>query len=124
MRTIRDYWDHAATLVEYQLNLVGVTTRDEDGAVSTEMALVIAALVAIAVTASVIFMAIVRDNANAIPDNVPPPTPEQADSDLPRFSSPQPVRYVLEINAGEAAANIQVGDLVAFAGSLKDRFGC
>ena len=48
MRTIRDYWDHAATLVEYQLNLVGITTRDEDGAVSTEMAIVIAALVAIA----------------------------------------------------------------------------
>ncbi len=75
MRMIRHYWDHATTLVEYQLNLVGVTTRDEDGAVSTEMAIVIAALVAIAVTASVIFMAKVRDNANAIPDNVPPPTP-------------------------------------------------
>ena len=75
MRTIRDYWDHAATLVEYQLNQVGVTTRDEDGAVSTEMAIVIAALVAIAVTASVIFMAKVRDNANAIPDNVPAPAP-------------------------------------------------
>ena len=75
MRTIRHYWSHATTLVEYQLNLVGVTTRDEDGAVSTEMAIVIAALVTIAVTASLIFMAKVRDNANAIPDNVPPPTP-------------------------------------------------
>ncbi len=75
MRTIRDYWDHAATLVEYQLNLVGVTTRDEDGAVSTEMAIVIAALVAIAVTASVIFMAKVRSNANAIPDSVSTPAP-------------------------------------------------
>ena len=75
MRTIRHYWEHASILVEYQLNLVGVTTRDEDGAVSTEMAIVIAALVAIAVTASVIFMAKVRDNANAIPDNVQPPTP-------------------------------------------------
>ncbi len=60
----------------------------------------------------------------SISPNVSPPTSEQADSDLPRFRSPQPVRYVLEINAGEAAANIQVGDLVAFAGSLKDRFGC
>ncbi len=75
MRTIRDYWDHAATLVEYQLNLVGITTRDEDGAVSTEMAIVIAALVAIAVTASVIFMAKVRSNANAIPDSVSTPAP-------------------------------------------------
>jgi len=75
MRTIRHYWDHAATLVEYQLNLVGVTTRDEHGAVSTEMAIVIAALVAIAVTASVIFMAKVRSNANAIPDSVSTPAP-------------------------------------------------
>ena len=75
MRTIRDYWEHAATLVEYRLNLVGVTTRDEDGAVSTEMAIVIAALVAIAVTASVIFMAKVRSNANAIPDSVSTPAP-------------------------------------------------
>ena len=75
MRTIRDYWEHAVTLVEYQLNLVGVTTRDEEGAVSTEMAIVIAALVAIAVTASVIFMAKVRSNANAIPDSVSTPAP-------------------------------------------------
>ncbi len=75
MGTIRDYWEHAATLVEYQLNLVGVTTRDEEGAVSTEMAIVIAALVAIAVTASVIFMAKVRSNANAIPDSVSTPAP-------------------------------------------------
>ncbi len=75
MRTIRDYWDHAVTLVEYQLNQVGVTTRDEHGAVSTEMAIVIAALVAIAVTASVIFMAKVRSNANAIPDSVSTPAP-------------------------------------------------
>ncbi|MCH8991627.1 MAG: hypothetical protein IIA44_07770 [Acidobacteria bacterium] len=75
MRTIRDYWEHAATLVEYQLNQLGVTTRDEDGAVSTEMAIVIAALVAIAVTASVIFMAKVRSNANAIPDSVSTPAP-------------------------------------------------
>ncbi len=59
-----------------------------------------------------------------ITPNVPPPTPEQADSDLPRLRSPQPVRYVLEVNAGEAAANIQVGDSVAFFGSLNGRFCC
>ena len=60
-----------------------------------------------------------------ITPNVPPPTPEQADGDLPRFRPAQPVRYVLEINGGEAAAaNIQVGDLVAFSGSLGGRFGC
>ncbi len=61
----------------------------------------------------------------SISPNVSPPTPEQADSDLPRFRPTQPVRYVLEVNGGEvAAASIQVGDPVAFAGSLKDRFGC
>ena len=67
----------------------------------------------------------------SISPNVPPPTPEQADSDLPRFRPPQPVRYVLEINGGEAAAaKIQVGDPVAFIeirgsqGSLRGRFGC
>ncbi len=59
-----------------------------------------------------------------ITPNVPAPTPEQADSDLPRFRPPQPVKYVLEINGGEAAAaNIQVGDPVVFSGSLR-RFGC
>ncbi len=56
---------------------------------------------------------------------VPPPGPEQSDSDLPRFRPTQPVRYVLEINGGEAAAaNIQVGDPVYFVGSLQGRFGC
>ena len=60
----------------------------------------------------------------SISPNVPPPTAEQADSDLPRFRPTQPVRYVLEINGGEAAAQIQVGDLVAFSGSLEGRFDC
>ena len=61
----------------------------------------------------------------SITPSAPAPASEQSDSDLPRFRSPQPVRYVLEINAGEAsAANIQVGDPVAFSGSLKGRFGC
>ena len=60
----------------------------------------------------------------SITPNVPPPAPEQADRDLPRFRPTQPVRYVLEVNAGEAAADIQVGDSVAFAGSLQGTFGC
>jgi len=67
-------------------------------------------------------------NVDSITPDVPPPTPEQADSDLPRFHPPQPVRYVLEINGGEAAAaNIQVGDPVAFSGSqgsLPGTLGC
>ena len=61
----------------------------------------------------------------SITPNALAPASEQSDSDLPRFRSPQPVRYVLEINAGEAAAaNIQVGDSVAFSESLKVKFGC
>ena len=65
--------------------------------------------------------AIVED----ITPNVSAPTPEQADSDLPTFRSPQPIKYVLEINAVEAAAaNIKRGDPVAFVGSLCGMFGC
>ncbi len=60
--------------VEYQLNRWGVETRDERGAIATEMAVVIGALVAIAVAGALIFMAKMRSNANAIPDAVPPPT--------------------------------------------------
>ena len=61
----------------------------------------------------------------SIAPNLPPPTPEQADGELPRFRPAQPVRYVLEVNGGEAAAaQIQVGDPVAFSGSLGGRFGC
>ncbi|MDH3366930.1 MAG: hypothetical protein OEO17_03725 [Gemmatimonadota bacterium] len=73
METLHRYWDYASRMVEMQLNLLGVQTRDERGAVSTEMAVVIAAMVAIAVAAAIIFIAKARSNANAIPDNVPPP---------------------------------------------------
>ncbi len=74
MNTLKRYWDYATVMVELQLNMVGVRTRDERGAVSTEMAFVIAAMVAIAVVASVIFIAKARSNANNIPDTVQPPS--------------------------------------------------
>lgn len=48
-------------------------TRDERGAVSTEMAVVIAAFVAIAVVAGGIFMAKAESNAGNIPDTVEAP---------------------------------------------------
>ena len=73
MNTLLRYWDYASLMVELQLNMFGVKTRDERGAVSTEMAVVIAAMVAIAAVASVIFVAKVRSNANNIPDVVDPP---------------------------------------------------
>jgi uncharacterized protein len=47
--------------------------------------------------------------------NVPPPQPGQSPGDLPRYRPAEPVRYVLEINAGDIAlAGIRVGDAVVF----------
>ncbi len=66
--------DQSLLAVEYGLARLGVQTRDERGALSTEMAVMVGALVAIAAVGAVIFMAKMRSNANAIPDSVPPPT--------------------------------------------------
>ncbi len=65
--------DHIRFLIEVQLRAVGVRTRDERGAISTEMAVAIGVLVAIAVAAGIIFMAKATSNANNIPDTVEPP---------------------------------------------------
>ena len=73
MQLIRSYINFANLAVEYTLTRAGVNVRDERGAVSTEMAVVIAALVAIAVVAGGIFLAKVQSNANNIPDTVPAP---------------------------------------------------
>ncbi len=55
----------------------------------------------------------------------PPPEPGQSPNDLPRYSPPGPVRYILEINAGEAeTADIDPGDVVEFAGSRLGTYGC
>ena len=57
--------------------------------------------------------------------NAPPPTPEQALADLPRYGPPVPVLYVLEINAGGAeSASVTVGRPAQFTGSLTGRYGC
>jgi hypothetical protein len=73
METLKDTYDFLHFAVEYNLTRAGIEVRDERGAVSTEMAVVIAALVAIAVAAGAIFMAKAQSNANNIPDAVPAP---------------------------------------------------
>ncbi len=48
-------------------------------------------------------------------ENVPIPEPGIPDSELPRYQPDEPVRYVLEVNAGLVQeAGIQVGDAVTF----------
>ena len=73
METIRGYYDFCHLAIEYNLNRAGVDIRDERGAVSTEMAVVMAAMVAIAVALGAIFIAKAQSNANNIPDTVPAP---------------------------------------------------
>ena len=72
MQAIRSHIDFIRLAVEYNLNVIGVDTRDDRGAVSTEMAIVIAAMVAVAVALGTIFIAKARSNANNIPDSVQP----------------------------------------------------
>ena len=73
MQARRRYVEFLHMAAEYNLNRAGVDTRDERGAISTEMAVVIAAMVAIAVILGAIFVAKARSNANNIPDTVAPP---------------------------------------------------
>ena len=73
MEMIHDVIDFVRVGVQYNLEAVGVAARDDRGAVSTEMAVVIAAMVAIAVVLGVIFIAKAQSNANNIPDTVRPP---------------------------------------------------
>jgi len=57
--------------------------------------------------------------------DVPTPPPDADDSEVPRAYSPSPARYVLEVNAGEAARNgLAPGDPVQFLGSIYGRHGC
>jgi len=70
--TLADYYDQAATTTEVQLRMVGVKTRDDKGAVSTEMAVVIGFMVAIAAAAGAIIWARAVSNAEAIPASVSP----------------------------------------------------
>ncbi|MDF1596586.1 MAG: hypothetical protein P1T08_10910 [Acidimicrobiia bacterium] len=69
------YIDYARLLIEVGLTRLGIDIEDEKGAMSTEAAVLTGVLVAIAVAAGVILIAKMRSNAEAIPDNVTPPTP-------------------------------------------------
>ena len=70
-----EYVDYARLLIEVGLTRLGVAVRDERGAMSTEAAILTGVLVALAVAAGAILIVNMRSNAEAIPDNVPPPTP-------------------------------------------------
>jgi Flp pilus assembly pilin Flp len=67
------YIDYTRLWIEIGLTRLGMTVRDERGAMSTEAAVLTGVLVAIAVAAGVILIAKMRSNAEAIPDNVAPP---------------------------------------------------
>lgn len=68
------YIDYARLLIETALTRAGIALRDERGAMSTEAAVLTGVLVAIAVAAGLILFAKMRSNAEAIPDNVAPPS--------------------------------------------------
>lgn len=68
------YVDYARLLIETTLTRIGIVVRDEKGAMSTEAAVLTGVLVAIAVAAGLILLAKMRSNAEAIPDNVAPPS--------------------------------------------------
>lgn len=58
-------------------------------------------------------------------EDAPPQQPGQSPSDLPRYRPAAPVKYVLEINAGEIElAGISTGDVAAFEGDLAGKYGC
>jgi Flp pilus assembly pilin Flp len=68
------YIDYTRLMIEIGLTRLGIEVRDEKGAMSTEAAVLTGVLVAIAVAAGVILIAKMTSNAEAIPDNVSPPS--------------------------------------------------
>ena len=56
---------------------------------------------------------------------VPTPVPNAGNDEIPRAQSPLPARFVLEVNAGEAARNgLSAGDAVEFQGVIAGQYGC
>ena len=57
--------------------------------------------------------------------DVPTPPPDAGNEEIPRAQSPSPARFVLEVNAGEAARNgLSPGDPVEFRGTIAGQYGC
>jgi len=57
--------------------------------------------------------------------DVPNPPLDTPRDQLPRYPSTDPVRFILEINAGQAGAQgIVPGARVQFAGQIEGRWGC
>lgn len=57
--------------------------------------------------------------------DVPNPPPDQKNGALPTYSPSAPSTFVLELNAGVAAASgLQTGDQMTLGGSLTGQFGC
>ena len=57
--------------------------------------------------------------------DVPYPLPETPRNELPRYPSAGVVRFVLEINAGQAARHaIMPGAIVQFDGQIAGQWGC
>ncbi len=73
MDLIKAYVEFVQLGLEYNLTKAGITVRDERGAVSTEMAVVMAGVIAIAVVVVGILMSKAESNANNIPDTVQAP---------------------------------------------------
>jgi hypothetical protein len=67
------YITYLRTLTVATLERLGMDAYDEEGAMSTETAVITGVLVAIAVAAGIILIAKMRSNAEAIPDTVNPP---------------------------------------------------
>jgi len=57
--------------------------------------------------------------------DVPNPPPDQKNGALPTYSPSAPGTFVLELNAGVAAASgLQIGDQMTLGGNLTGQFGC
>ena len=64
---IKQYRSWTEMKVAHKLESMGVDTTSDRGAVSTEMAIVIAGMVAVAIAATAIFLSKAESNANNIP---------------------------------------------------------